>query len=412
MTFRPRPIRRIIAAVYAAQFLICIGSAFWPVLLPRLTDLWMLNYYEAGWITSAYYLAYLISVPVLVTATDRVDPKIIYMAGAAAMLTGHLLFALVAHDFWTAIAARAFAGCGEAGTFMVSLKLLADRVDKESLSRTVAGHAACISVSFAASFTIAEPLARVLQWHGLFLVAATGALCAGLVVCTFVPLRQDGRKSSEDRQPLWSFLPVLRNKAAMAYALAYGVHTLETQAFRNWMIAFLGFTAANSVGVTVISPVAVATVFILLATVSSFVGNEVSLRRGRRWLIGLAFLASAALGAAIGFIGPLSYGLAAALALAYGIAMALDSASLTAGTAGSADPARRGATLAVHSMVGYAGGVVGPVVVGLILDLMGGMSGLSWGLAFLSIAILDLLGLALFSIMKPPELIGDGPGVR
>jgi MFS family permease len=52
----------------------------------------------------------------------------------------------------------------------------------------------------------------------------------------------------------------------------------------------------------------------------------------------------------------------------------LDSSSLTAGAAGSADPSRRGATLALHSMAGYAGGFVGPLMIGWILDLAGGMS--------------------------------------
>jgi hypothetical protein len=42
--------------------------------------------------------------------------------------------------------------------------------------------------------------------------------------------------------------------------------------------------------------------------------------------------------------------------LIYGFMISLDSSSLTTGTAGSAEPSRRGATLAVHSSLGYAGG--------------------------------------------------------
>jgi hypothetical protein len=39
--------------------------------------------------------------------------------------------------------------------------------------------------------------------------------------------------------------------------------------------------------------------------------------------------------------------------------------SLTASTAGTAEPSRRGTTLAVHSMLGYVGGFIGPLLVGL-----------------------------------------------
>jgi len=74
-----------------------------------------------------------------------------------------------------------------------------------------------------------------------------------------------------------------------------------------------------------------------------------------------------------------SYPLAVALVLVYGVLIWLDSSSLTAGAAGSADPARRGATLALHSMAGYAGGFVGPIVIGWILDRAGGMSPVAWG---------------------------------
>lgn len=84
-----------------------------------------------------------------------------------------------------------------------------------------------------------------------------------------------------------------------------------------------------------------------------------------------------------------------------------------AGTAGSADPARRGATLAVHSMAGYAGGFVGPLMIGWILDLAGGMSTTGWGLAFLHVAVVTLLGQLAFLALRPRELAGDrGRGGR
>ncbi len=87
--------------------------------------------------------------------------------------------------------------------------------------------------------------------------------------------------------------------------------------------------------------------------------------------------------------------------------MWLDSSSLTAGSAGTADPARRGVTLAVHSTLGYAGGFIGPLMVGVILDLAGGMSRAAWGTAFLAVAILMAFALVAFWLIRPRELAGD-----
>ena len=103
-------------------------------------------------------------------------------------------------------------------------------------------------------------------------------------------------------------------------------------------------------------------------------------------------LGAGALALAVGLLGPRGYGLATLLVLAWAVFIWLDSSSLTAGAAGSAEPARRGATLAVHSMLGYLGGFVGPFAVGWMLDLAGGMSQLGWALAFGLVALIVVAG--------------------
>ena len=47
----------------------------------------------------------------------------------------------------------------------------------------------------------------------------------------------------------------------------------------------------------------------------------------------------------------------------------------------------RGATLATHSVLGFSGGFLGPLVVGLVLDLTAGSGSLvGWGFAFMAMA--------------------------
>jgi len=63
-------------------------------------------------------------------------------------------------------------------------------------------------------------------------------------------------------------------------------------------------------------------------------------------------------------------------AATYNITIMLDSASLTAGTVSKATAQDRGATLAVHTMIGFCGSAVGAPITGLMLDLSGGQTSL------------------------------------
>jgi predicted MFS family arabinose efflux permease len=400
---------RLVAVVCAAQVLVQIGAFFWPALLPGMMRLWELSNSEAGWITASFYGAYMMSVPVLVTLTDRVDPKRVYLFGVASTVAGHLLFGLLAEGFWSALILRALTGMGWAGTYMTGLKLLADRVDAKMMSRATAGHAASIGISGALSFATGDLIASFAGWHAAFLAAAASAAVAWLLVAAIVPAQGKPAVASKEGQGLYDFRPVFRNSSAMAYAIAYCIHTLEMSALRGWGVAFLGYVAATTgaAAASLLSPAIVATGLGLIGTFASVAGNEAAIRYGRKRLIVTAMLASILIGATIGFIGSTSYALAAVLLTFYGIVIWLDSSSLTAGTAGTAEPSRRGATLAVHSMLGYAGGFVGPLLVGWVLDLSGGMSQLGWGMSFLSVATLMALALVTFWLIRPRELEGD-----
>ena len=114
-----------------------------------------------------------------------------------------------------------------------------------------------------------------------------------------------------------------------------------------------------------------------------------------------------ALGLAVGASATLSFIVAIALASIHYAAVMADSGALTAGTVAAARSGQRGATLAVHSMLGYAGGFIGPLAVGWTLDLSGGMSPPAWAAAFSMIAVLTLLALIAFWMMRPRELAGD-----
>ncbi len=403
---------RLVAIVCGAQVFVQLGAGYWPVLLPDMMKLWSLNNSEAGWITSSFYATYMISVPVLVTLTDRIDAKRVYLFGVGATTLAHFAFGLFADGFWSALALRGLAGLGWAGTYMTGLKLLADQVDAKMMSRAVTGHAASIGISGAASYLLGDVLAHEFGWRLAFASAGVTAAIAWLTVALFVPARQPPAPKpgaqAQGLAALFDFRPVLRNRSAFAYSLAYCVHTLEMNALRGWGVAFLVWVAAaTGASGNLFSPALVVTALGLLGTAVSVLGNEASIRYGRRRLVATAMVLSIAIGGSIGFLGSMGYWIAVGLLVFYGMVIWLDSSSLTAGAAGAADPARRGATLAVHSMLGYGGGFVGPLAVGWVLDLSGGMSPRAWGLAWATVAALMVLALVAFLWIRPRELEGD-----
>ncbi|MDA1101796.1 MAG: MFS transporter [Proteobacteria bacterium] len=408
---------RLVALICTAQVLAQVGAYAWPALLPEFIPRWQLDYSEAGWITASFYLAYMLSVPILVTLTDRIDPRRVYMFGVGCTVVGHLLFALYADGYWSATLARSIAGIGWAGTYMTGLKLLADRVEGKLLSRAVTWHAASMGIASALSFVCAGVIADLWDWRAAFFVAAAGAAGAWLIAALFAPRQSARPGAGGPGWALFDFRPIFANRSAMAYSVGYCIHTWEMGAMRGWAVAFLTYVALQDYGQDgggspFLGPTMMATAMALFGVWASVGGNELSIRLGRQRLVRLAMAGSMVFALAIGFLGSFSYPLAAVLLVLYGMVIWLDSSSLTAGAAGSAAPGRRGATLAVHSMLGYGGGFVGPIMVGWILDLAGGPSHMAWGLAFGHIALAMLGARLAFTWFRPKDLEGDSPASR
>src|SRR5919108_4372970 len=400
---------RGVVAMCAAQACAQIGAFSVAAVLPTLISVWSLTNTEAGWISGIYYAAYTLVVPLLASLTDRVDPKRIYLASVAVTALAFAGFAWIATGFWSVLGFRALMGAGWAGSYMPGLKALSDLAEGQQQSRAVAAHAAAVGVSGALSFGIAGVVSASLGWQSALVPGALGAALAFVLVLVGLPARPVSAAAGA-RRALLDFRPILRNRSALAYSIAYCVHTWEMSALRGWVVTFLTFVAAQRTSASIpLAPATVASVMGLVGVWASIWGNELAIRFGRRRFILGAMIMSAALAALIGFSAALPYAGAAALVLLYAMLIWSDSSSLTAGSAGSAEPGRRGATLAVHSTLGYAGGFLGPLVLGAALDLCGGASVIGWGLAFGHVTLALLAGTVVFVWLRPADLAGDRP---
>jgi MFS family permease len=385
--------RLLVLALCAAEVLTMAGVFAFPALLPTFVGEWGLTNTEAGWISGVYFAAYALIAPPLLALTDRLDARWVHLGGALLAAAAAAGFALFAHGFWTALLFRALGGAALAATYLPGLRVLMDRYRGRRPSRALSFYTSSFSLGTALSFLIAGEIAASFGWRAAFAATAAAALLATIVPLSLAPAHPEQPKVPSR---LLDFRPVLANRRALAYVLGYGVHCWELFAMRSWLVAFLAFSLtlqpAHAVP-TWLAPTSVATVSGLVAMAASIGGNELCLRFGRSRVIALMMLGSGLFAAGFGFTAPLAYTLVVTVSLLYAAVIQLDSAALTAGAVESATPGQRGATLAVHGLIGFGCAGIGPLAMGMILDATGGGAGsTSWGLAFASLALVGLLG--------------------
>jgi MFS family permease len=397
--------RRYVAVIVAAQALVQIGAFALPALLPHYLDAWSLTKAEAGWLLGIFFAAYVVAVPVLMSLTDRLPARSIYLVGAGATALAHLGFAAFADGFWSALALRALAGLGWAGCYMPGLKAIADPLSGNAQSRAVTLHAAGVGISGACSFLVAGGIDAVAGPKVAFLVVGLCACCAFVLALLVMPATAPPQADGP-RRGLLDFRPVLANRRAMAWIAGYTVHTLELAALRAWAVTFLAVAAArHGVPGWVPDPTVLFTAAGLLGILVSITGNESAQKFGRRRVVTLAMSSAAALSVLAGWMVDIGFLPALLVVLAWNAAIYLDSSALTAGTVQAAGPGLRGATMGLHSMMGYGGGFLGPVMVGLALDALGD-GALGWGVGFGQIALLTLAGLAAVRVLGREPVAG------
>lgn len=383
------------------QFFELLTHSVFAALIPLFIAEWGLTNAEAGWIGGMGAFGYMLAVPFLGSATDRIDARLVYLGSAVLSVVAGLGFAFTAAGFWSALAWRMLAGVGHAGMYMPGLRAITDRVDAAEKSRVVVAYTASYSVGVAGSFVVAGWVAAGWGWQAAFIVSGLGPGVAGLVAA--VVLRPKWPAPSHAAgNVLVQFGQVVRNRAALGYILGYGCHSFELMAYRSWSVAFMAFAAAGAgEGSFTLAPTLVAFLATLFGLPASILGNELALRLGRRRLIGGVMALSAMVALSVGAAAAGPYWLIVGLMIVHAIMMAADSGSLTAGTVAAAKPEQQGATMALHSMVGFGCSFLGPLAVGLALDAGGGRTDpTAWFCAFAAMALGGVLGLLVLRVTR------------
>jgi MFS family permease len=356
-----------------------LGFATFAALLPELRDLWRLSNAQAGLIASAFFVGYVATVSYWTALTDRTDGRRVYLSGSLLATAGGAGFGLVADGLASGMFFHALVGAGVAGTYMPGLRLLSDRTSGPSQSRTIAFYTSFFGIGTAISLALAGLLAPAWGWRSAFLVSAAGPLCAGLSVLFLIEKAKIEIKASSAFTfatlfPVSSWRKVIADRAAAGYMLGYVAHCIELFGSRGWMVAFLAYSAGLQASGQAFpwNFAAIAAVVNLFAVPASIFGNELALRIGRRQWIQIAMFASGACGIVLAASGALHWSIVILMLIVYSMLVMAESATLTAGLVAAAPPELRGAALGLYSLAGFTGGMLGPSLFGVALDLAGG----------------------------------------
>lgn len=380
----------------ALVFAMCVGQVgnLLPhvvvpaIMAQHLMPLWQLSGSEAGLMASAFAFGYMLAVPLLTTLTDRVDARGILMAGSALSGLATLGFGLFANGLWSAIPLWGLAGIGFAGAYMPGLKALTDRLAPGETSRSITFYTASYSFGVGLSFLVSQLVADRFGWRAAFFVTGLGPV-AMIAVCLAMP----PAKPPPSQRRLLDFRPVFQNRPALGYVLGYGAHCFELYGMRTWIVAFWTFVVARNGGSAILSPIAVSVLVTVLAMPASIFGNEAALRFGRHRAISVVMAASAVMLLLLGASTALAPALLLTLVLVHAVTLNGDSGALTSGMTANAEPTLRGATMALHSSVGFGMSAVGAWATGVALDAAGGPDSASgWTAAFALLAAGILTG--------------------
>jgi MFS transporter, Spinster family, sphingosine-1-phosphate transporter len=350
---------------------------------------------QVGFLTSAFFVCYMVAAPLIAPLADRYPRKWIMAAGAFVWSAATLLSA-VTHTYHELLLRHVIVGIGEASFVAISPAFLADLFPENIRGRVMGFFYLATPVGSALGYLIGGYLGPRYGWRSPFMVCAIPGL---LLAFGLLALREPVRGASDhlaDSKERGSVRGLARNKAFWTITFGAAMMTFAIGGLQVWMPTFLTrvrhvpLDRANVVfgGMTVVS-----------GTVATLLGGWLGDRLLRRTpaayqmisAIGMA-LAIPAIVLAIYFPGPSMY---PAIFLGE-FFLLLNTAPLNAALVNSVSARIRATALAVNIFtIHLLGDAFSPTLIGYISD----RSNLEMGLTAMVVAV-ALSAIVLFYGMR------------
>ena len=217
---------------------------------------------KIGFLTSAFFICYMVAAPLIAPLADRYSRKWIMAAGAFVWSAATLLSA-VTHNYDELLLRHVIVGIGEATFVAISPAFLSDLFPEKVRGRVMAFFYLATPVGSALGFIVGGYLGHHYGWRTPFMICGVPGFLLGLGV---MGLREPVRGASDhlaDTVERGSLKGLARNKAYWTITLGGAMMTFAIGGLQVWMPTFLErmrhlrLDEANTIfgGMTVVSGV-------------------------------------------------------------------------------------------------------------------------------------------------------------
>lgn len=384
------PAKQLVLLMCTFLGLNLLGMHATATLLPFFIEKWSLTGTEAGWLNGIFGLTSTLAIPLL-TITDRIDARRIMLWGALANVAGFVGFALFADNYVSALIFRGIQGLGFAGTYMVGVKAISDRMAEKDRPKATSQYISSFPICASSSVVISAELADAFGWQAAYILPAATALLAFLLALF---LLRPVEPEAGPKRSLFDMGPVVRNKPVLGFGFGAFMHAVELLGVRTWSVAFYVFAASQYADLDILWLIpAATTALILMGSPTSFAGGDAGAKWGYARVTALLMIASGVFSCFVGFAAAWPLWLLLALIFAHNLFVLADSGVVNAGAIAVAEAGSRGTLIMFMALANAAGGLVGPVLFGMVLDATGGPGSVTgWGWAFASIGFAVISG--------------------
>lgn len=366
----------------AAAFAVALGYGIVAPVLPQFAQSFDVSVTAASVVVSAFAFFRLVFAPAGGLLVDKLGERWVYMTGLVIVSVSTLATGL-AQSYWQLLVFRGLGGLGST-MFTISAMALLTRLAPPGARGRIMGF-------YATAFLIGNiggpVLGGLLAGFGMrvpFFVYAGALLVATGVVAVF--LRGGRRRSADDQSPELAPLPVrdalrdARYVAALMSSFANGWASFGVRVAIVPLFAAANFDAGAGIAGTALASFAVGT-----ASVISLAG-WMSDRYGRRPLVIGGLLVSGVATICLGFSDTVP--LLVATSVVAGMGAGVLNPAQQAAVADVIGPDRAaGKVLAGFQMASDSGAILGPVMVGLVVDQFGFTTGFAVSGALLLLAV-------------------------
>lgn len=377
-TAQPRtPLPADVWVLVAAAFAVAIGYGLVAPVLPQYARSFDVSVTAASVVVSAFAFFRLVFAPAGGFLVDKLGERWVYMSGLLIVVVSTLATGL-AQSYWQLLVFRGLGGLGST-MFTISAMALLTRLSPPGARGRIAG---LYATAFLLGNIGGPVLGGLLAEFGMrvpFFVYSFTLLVATGVVAVF--LRGGRRPSADDGLPEQEALPVreaLRHsgyRAALVSSFVNGWSSFGVRVAIVPLFAAANFDAGPGIAGTALASFAVGTAAVIS------VAGWLSDRYGRRPLVIGGLLVSGVSTLVLGWCDTVPLLVAASVVAGMGAGVLNPAQQASVADVIGADRAG-GKVLATFQMASDSGAILGPVLVGIVVDLFGYTAGfvLSGGL--------------------------------